>query len=180
MTFSASTAARPCSTSVSFRVAPGEILAVVGPSGGGKSTIADLLLRAVRPASRAWSGSTATTCGALRLADLRRHVALVEQAPFLFHATIAENLRYARPEATDEALRASGRAPRAWRELLARLPEGYATVVGERGRPSPRASGNASPSPAPFSPTPRFSSSTSPRPPSIPRRSGRCWPATRR
>jgi ATP-binding cassette subfamily B protein len=116
---------------VSLRAAPGEVLAVVGPSGGGKSTFADLLLRLFDPDQGAvrLDGHDLRT---LRLADVRRHIALVEQAPFLFHATIAENLRYARPEATDEAIRAAADAA-GLGELMARLPEGYATVVGERG-----------------------------------------------
>ena len=115
----------------SFRVAPGEVLAVVGPSGSGKSTIADLLLRLFDPDEGAvrLDGHDLRSLG---LADLRRHVALVEQVPFLFHATIAENLRYARPEATDEAVRGAAEAA-GLRDLVARLPDGYATVVGERG-----------------------------------------------
>jgi ATP-binding cassette subfamily B protein len=116
---------------VSFRVAQGEVLAVVGPSGSGKSTIADLLLRLVDPQQGRvrLDGHDLRT---LRLADLRRHVALVEQVPFLFHTSIQENVRYARPEATDAEVRAvveaAGLAP-----LLERLPEGLRTVVGERG-----------------------------------------------
>ena len=69
----------------------------------------------------------------LRLADLRRHVALVEQEPFVFHATIAENLRYARPEATESELAAAARGAGLERFIEA-LPERYGTVVGERGR----------------------------------------------
>src|SRR5262249_59031248 len=67
-----------------------------------------------------------------QLADVRRHVGLVEQTPFLFHATIAENLRYARPEATEAELAAAAEAA-GLGELIARLPRGTETVVGERG-----------------------------------------------
>jgi ATP-binding cassette subfamily B protein len=116
---------------VSFRAAPGEVVAVVGPSGGGKSTIADLLLRLFDPdeGTVRLDGRDLRT---LPLADLRRHVALVEQTPFLFHATIADNLRYARPDATDEEIRAAADAA-GLRDLLSRLPQGYETIVGERG-----------------------------------------------
>jgi ATP-binding cassette subfamily B protein len=115
----------------SFRVAPGEVFAVVGASGSGKSTIAELLLRLFDP-DQGVVRLDGHDLRSLALADLRRHIALVEQVPFLFHSTIAENLRYARPEATDDAVRAAAEAA-GLRELIAGLPQGYATVVGERG-----------------------------------------------
>jgi ATP-binding cassette, subfamily B, bacterial len=117
--------------SVSFSVAPGEQLALVGPSGSGKSTIADLLLRLFDP-----DEGTVTLDGHdlrdVALDDLRRHVVLVDQEPFVFHTSVAENIRYAYPDATDEEVRDAARAA----ELdgfIARLRDGYATVVGERG-----------------------------------------------
>ncbi|HKB10725.1 MAG TPA: ABC transporter ATP-binding protein [Vicinamibacterales bacterium] len=117
--------------SVSFVVAPGEQLALVGPSGSGKSTIADLLLRLFDP-----DEGTVTLDGHdvrdVALDDLRRHVVLVDQQPFVFHATIAENIRYARPDASDEEVRDAARAA-GLDAFIARLPDGYATVVGERG-----------------------------------------------
>jgi len=117
--------------SVSFSIAPGEQLALVGPSGSGKSTVADLLLRLLDP-----DEGVVTLDGYdlrdIALEDLRRHVVLVDQAPFVFHATVAENIRYARPDATEEEVRDAARA--AGLDLfVARLPDGYATVVGERG-----------------------------------------------
>src|SRR5439155_23338456 len=68
----------------------------------------------------------------LALEDLRQHVVLVDQEPFVFHATIAENIRYARPSAGDEEVRAAARAAGV-DDFIAHLPDGYATVVGERG-----------------------------------------------
>jgi len=121
----------PVLDSVSFAVRAGETLAVVGPSGSGKSTIADLLLRLFDPDSGVVR-LDGHDLRSLRLTDLRRHVVLVDQEPFVFHASIAENLRYARPEASqsdlEEAARAAGIA-----DFIANLPQQYETQVGERG-----------------------------------------------
>lgn len=116
---------------VSLKAPAGACLAIVGPSGGGKSTIADLLLRFLDPDAGAvrLDGRDLRT---LRLRDLRARVALVEQEPAVFHASIAENIRYARPDATAGEVRAAAEAA-GLAGLLARLPEGCATVVGERG-----------------------------------------------
>jgi len=116
---------------VSFAVAPGERLAIVGPSGSGKSTIADLLLRLLDPDE----GRVRVDGYDLRdvaLDDLRRNVVLVEQEPCVFHTSIAENIRYARPAATDEEVRGAANAA-GLDDFVARLPDRYATVVGERG-----------------------------------------------
>ena len=117
--------------SVSFAIAPGERLALVGPSGSGKSTIADLLLRLIDP-----DAGTVRLDGHdvrdLALADLRRHVVLVDQEPFIFHTTVADNIRYARPDASTEEVRAAAQAA-GIDAFVSRLPLGYATVVGERG-----------------------------------------------
>jgi ATP-binding cassette subfamily B protein len=117
--------------SVSFAVAPGERLAIVGPSGSGKSTVADLLLRLLDPDE----GAVRLDGHDLRdlaLFDLRRHVVLVDQEPFLFHAAIADNIRYARPDATIDEVRAAAEAA-GIDDFISRLPEGYATIAGERG-----------------------------------------------
>jgi ATP-binding cassette subfamily B protein len=121
----------PVLDEVSFRLDAGETLAIVGPSGSGKSTIADLLLRLLDP-----DAGTVRLDGhdlrELRLADLRRNVVLVDQEPFIFHATVEENLRYARLDASgpeiEEAARAAG-----IHEFIAGLPQGYGTQLGERG-----------------------------------------------
>jgi ATP-binding cassette subfamily B protein len=116
---------------VSFQIPAGSICAIVGPSGAGKSTIADLLLRLYDPeaGSVRIDGNDAR---ALRLNDLRRVIALVDQTPFLLNASIAENILYARPEASHEEVLAAARAA-AIHEFIAGLPEGYQTQVGERG-----------------------------------------------
>ena len=116
---------------VSFKVEPGEILAVVGPSGSGKSTIADLLTRHFDPDQ----GSVLLDGIDLRnlsLVDLRRQIVTVDQEPFVFNTSIAENVRYTRPKAshTDvaEAARLAG-----LNDFLSGLPQGLETQVGERG-----------------------------------------------
>ena len=121
----------PVLDGVSFAARAGEVLAIVGPSGSGKSTIADLLLRLLDPDSGAVK-LDGCDLRALRLADLRRMIALVDQEPFLFHATIAENLRYARPEATQVSLEDAARGA-GIHEFIENLPQRYETVVGERG-----------------------------------------------
>ena len=117
---------------VSFTVAPGSRVAVVGPSGCGKSTIADLLSRQLDPDSGVVR-LDGHDLRSLRLADVRAAVAVVDHAPFVFHASLGENVRYGRPDASEaaiaEAVERSGLAP-----LVATLPEGLDTPVGEEGR----------------------------------------------
>jgi ATP-binding cassette subfamily B protein len=114
----------PVLEAVSFHVPAGTVCAVVGPSGAGKSTIADLILRLYDPDSGRilLDGRDLRD---LRLADLRRAVALVEQTPYLFHTSIRENISYACPDATADQITAAARA--------ASLPGPYDTIVGERG-----------------------------------------------
>lgn len=117
---------------IDLDIPAGQVVAVVGRSGGGKSTLADLLTRRLDPDSGRIL-LDGRDLRSLRLEDVRRHVATVDQDPFVFHASVKENVRYARPEASDaevdEALGAAGLA-----ELVAAMPEGADTVVGERGR----------------------------------------------
>ena len=117
---------------VSLDVRAGERLAIVGRSGEGKSTIADLLVRQLDPQNGRVLLDGADIRAA-RLEDVRRHVLVVDQDPFIFNASIAENIRYAKPEANDddvlEAARAAGLV-----SLLDRLPNGIHTTAGERGR----------------------------------------------
>ena len=116
---------------LSFRIDPGETIAIVGPSGSGKSTIADLLLRLLDPDEGAIK-IDGLDLRCLRLADLRRQVVLVDQEPFVFHASIAENLRYVRPEASDADLRQAAAAAGIG-AFIENLPHKYETTVGERG-----------------------------------------------
>ncbi|HKQ73958.1 MAG TPA: ABC transporter ATP-binding protein [Blastocatellia bacterium] len=117
---------------VSFRIPAGCVCAIVGPSGVGKSTIADLILRFYDPQSGAVKLDGHDLRG-LRLGDLRRAVALVDQSPFLFNASVAENIAYARPDATREEIIAAARAA-AIHDFIEKLPQGYDTPVGERGQ----------------------------------------------
>jgi ATP-binding cassette subfamily B protein len=103
----------------------------VGQSGSGKSTITDLLLRLLDPDSGVIriDGHDVRT---VRLDDLRRHVACVDQEPCVLHASIADNLRYAKPEASDADLRTAA-AQAALDGFIDGLPQGFDTIVGERG-----------------------------------------------
>ncbi len=116
---------------VSLTVKPGETVALVGPSGAGKTTVIQLIQRFYDP-----------TSGAIRLdgvdlrdmarADFRRHIALVPQDPVIFADSARENIRFGRPDATDAEVEAAARAAAAHDFLIA-LPDGYDAYVGERG-----------------------------------------------
>ncbi|WP_055038565.1 ABC transporter transmembrane domain-containing protein [Blastochloris viridis] len=116
---------------VSFVVRPGERVALVGPSGAGKSTVFHLLLRAYDPAS----GKVKLDGVSLADADprdVRGHIALVPQDVDIFAATVADNIRVGRPDATDEEVRHAAELAAA-DEFVAKLPNGYGTLIGERG-----------------------------------------------
>jgi ATP-binding cassette subfamily B protein len=121
----------PALSGLSLTVAPGEKLALVGPSGAGKSTVFQLLLRFYDPVA----GSVRIDGADVRTADpvdVRRRVALVPQEPAIFAASVRENVRYGRPDATDAEVAAACEAAFAT-EFVAKLPEGYDTYLGERG-----------------------------------------------
>ncbi len=115
----------------SMQVAPGETVAIVGPSGAGKSTVFQLLLRFYDPQS----GRIALDGIATRdmsLTDLRQRVGIVPQDAVIFSTSALENIRYGKPDATDEEVIAAAKAAFA-DEFITRLPEGYDTFLGERG-----------------------------------------------
>jgi len=116
---------------VSFRAEPGQLVALVGPSGAGKTTATSLLCRFYDPDSGAIQ-LDGYDLRELTLDTISRHFGIVYQDTFLFHDTIRENLRYARPDASQEELDQAVTAANL-DDVLARLPDGYDTVVGERG-----------------------------------------------
>ena len=122
---------KPALDGISCTLEPGTVTALTGPSGAGKSTLMNLLLRFIEP------GEGSIRLGDMPLRDYRaeawyRHIAWVPQHPFLFNATIKENLLMAKPEATDEeidtALHQAGLL-----DMVAALPEGLGTMIGEEG-----------------------------------------------
>ncbi|GLY79435.1 ABC transporter ATP-binding protein [Actinoallomurus iriomotensis] len=114
-----------------LRIAPGEVVALVGASGSGKSTAAHLLLRFHDPQE----GTVRVDGHDVRevtLASLRSQIGMVFEESFLFSESLRDNIAYGRPDATDAEVEAAARAAEA-HEFITRLPEGYDTIVGERG-----------------------------------------------
>jgi ATP-binding cassette subfamily B protein len=121
----------PVLTEVDLTLAPGEVVALVGPSGSGKSTIAGLVARLYDPDQ----GQLLVDGVPLSTLDpraWREHVGTVAQEPILFASSIADNIRYGRPEATDDQVREAARAANA-ESFVDAFPEGFDTLVGERG-----------------------------------------------
>jgi ATP-binding cassette, subfamily B, bacterial len=116
---------------VDFEVPPGQLVALVGPSGAGKSSVLSLIPRLYDV-----SGGAVEIDGVdvrrLRIDSLAALVGMVTQESYLFHASVGDNLRYAKPGATDAELEAAARAAHIW-ERIQQFPEGLDTVVGERG-----------------------------------------------
>jgi ATP-binding cassette subfamily B protein len=116
---------------VSFEALPGEMVAVVGPSGAGKTTVSYLASRLYDPTEGRITFD-GVDLREISLVDLARWTAKVTQETTVLHASVAENLRYARPEATQEELERASRLAQI-HDVIASLPQGYETVVGERG-----------------------------------------------
>jgi ATP-binding cassette, subfamily B, bacterial MsbA len=116
---------------INLHCAPGEVLALVGPSGGGKTTLVSLLPR-FWDVDRGRVLLDGIDVRDLALADLRGAIGIVPQHPALFSGTIRENIAYDRPGASDAEVEAAARGAHA-HEFIERLPDGYDTVVGERG-----------------------------------------------
>ena len=121
----------PVLRGVSFTIRAGEKVALVGPSGAGKSTIADLILRFHEPLSGSILIDGHELKGVTR-DSLRARIAVVSQHPFLFNASIRDNIAYGAPQATQEDVERAAKAAFIHDDILA-MPEGYATAVGERG-----------------------------------------------
>ncbi|AGZ44105.1 ABC transporter ATP-binding protein [Actinoplanes friuliensis] len=121
----------PAISGITLNVPPGSSIALVGETGSGKSTVASLIVRLYDPTE-----GRITVDGfdlrALRLNELVGVIGMVGQETYLLHASVRENLRYARPDATDEQIEWAARAAQV-HDVIVALPEGYDTVVGSRG-----------------------------------------------
>jgi ATP-binding cassette subfamily B protein len=131
VTFGYKASRAPIYDDFSLRIAPGERLALVGPTGSGKSTFVKLIQR-LYDLQGGRILIDGTDIASVTQGSLRRGIAVVPQDPALFHRTIAENIAYARPDATADEIALAARRARA-HDFIAALPKGYDTLVGERG-----------------------------------------------
>jgi len=131
VSFSYPGADRPAVTGIDLDVPAGSTLALVGETGSGKTTIAALIARLYDP-GRGTVRVDGIDIRDMRLADLAAIVGVVSQETYLLHTTVRENLRYARPDATDAEIENAARAAQI-HDLIAGLPDGYDTMVGSRG-----------------------------------------------
>jgi ATP-binding cassette subfamily B protein/subfamily B ATP-binding cassette protein MsbA len=121
----------PVLKNIALEARPGEVVALVGPTGAGKSTLVSLIPRFFDP----WEGRVlfdGVDVRKVKLASLRAHISLVLQEPFILPLSVEENIAYGRPEASRSEIEAAAAAANA-DEFIRRLPQGYETVVGERG-----------------------------------------------
>ena len=116
---------------VSVHIAPGEVIAIVGPSGGGKSTLCQLIPRFYEVSDGAIRVD-GTDVRALTQSSLHRAIGVVQQDVFLFADTVRENIRYGRPDATDEEIVEAAKRAEIYDDIMA-MPQGFDTYVGERG-----------------------------------------------
>jgi ATP-binding cassette subfamily B protein len=124
-------AARPVLHDIDLELEPGRIVALIGHTGSGKTTLASLVPRFydVQQGRVTIDGNDVRD---LTLASLRREIGVIAQDPFLFSATVRENIAFGRPDASNEEIEHAARLAQA-HEFIAELPEGYETVIGERG-----------------------------------------------
>jgi len=122
---------RPVLYSINVLIEAGQLAAFVGPSGAGKSTLMQLLTRFYEPQEGKIT-IDGVNISELKLASLRSHIGVVTQETYLFHDTIASNLRYGKLDATDDDVERAARAANI-HEFISSLPEGYQTITGERG-----------------------------------------------
>jgi ATP-binding cassette subfamily B protein len=117
---------------VNLTIEPGEMIGLVGASGAGKSTLVNLVCRFYDVGEGAVLVD-GTDIRSFPVQEYRRHIGIVLQEPFLFYGTVAENIAYGRPDATQDEIISAARAARA-HEFILRLPDGYDSLVGERGQ----------------------------------------------
>jgi ATP-binding cassette subfamily B protein len=122
---------RPVLADVDLELAPGKTVALIGHTGSGKTTLASLIPR-FYDTTRGRVVIDGADVADVTLASQRRQIGVIAQDPFLFSATVRENLLFGRPEATDVEVEQAARAAQA-HEFIERLPQGYETVIGERG-----------------------------------------------